>query len=198
MTETYSKTNDFNGQLDEGQLHEEILAEANITTTLVGVSTSGDVVSIIFQSTISSGERTALNTLVQNHTPADPYEPRAFIKLNAPDLADAYTNTDVYYVMMSGMLPSFAKAKVCSIYITSKATGSPTSYDVRVYDVASGETLASVNLTNSDKEINTMTIHINPSMSENIIEVQAKRNGGTDESCVWVYDVTFEYCVMNC
>ncbi len=195
MTETYSKQDDFNGQLDEGQLHEEILAEANITTTLVGVSTSGDVVSIIFQSTISSGERTALNTLVQNHTPQAAYDPRAFIKLNAPDLADAYTNTDVYYVIMSGMLPSFAKAKICNIYVTSKATGSPTSYDVRVYDVTTGETIASINLNNADKEINTMTINNNPSISENIIEVQAKRNGGTDESFVWVYDVTFEYCL---
>ncbi len=193
MTETYSKSADFNNNLEAGQLHQEILDETGITTAFLGITTNDDIVYILFNSQISSGEKTLLNTLVQNHVPKPPYTPKNYIKINAPDLANAYTNTDVYYVMMSGMLPSAEKAKISNIYITSKATGSPTSYDVRVYDVTAGTTLASVNLTNADKEVNSMTPISNIPEINTIIEVQAKRNGGTVDSSVWVYDVTFEY-----
>lgn len=193
MTETYSKQNDFNGQLDEGQLHEEILAESGITTTLLGISTDGDVVSIIFQSTISSGEKTLLDAVVENHVPKPAYNPQRYLKLNAPELAGSSTNIDVYYVLMSGMIPSSTKAHISNIYVTSQATGSPTSYDVRVYDVTSATVLASINLNNANKAISAMTITNHPTESENVVEIQAKRNGGTEESYVWVYDVTFEY-----
>jgi hypothetical protein len=69
MTETYSKSVDFGGQLAAGQFHTEIEDEAGITTTLLRVDVNSDVVNVVFESTISAGEKTTLDTLVSNHTP---------------------------------------------------------------------------------------------------------------------------------
>ncbi len=69
MTETYSKSGDFGGALAAGQFHTEIENEAGITTTLLRVDVTADVVDIVFQSTLSGGEKTTLDTLVSNHVP---------------------------------------------------------------------------------------------------------------------------------
>nr|QBK87335.1 MAG: uncharacterized protein LCMAC201_02450 [Marseillevirus LCMAC201] len=70
MTETYGKSADFGGQLAPGQLHPEIVADPGITTTLLRVDVNSDVVDIVFQSTISGSEKTALDAVVSAHTPA--------------------------------------------------------------------------------------------------------------------------------
>lgn len=193
MAEIYSKEDDFGGNIAEGQLHEEILAESGITTTLLGISTDEDVVTIIFESTISSDEKTLLNNIIENHTPQSPYMPKKYIKVSAPDITNAYTNTDVYFIMMSTMLPNQISAKITNIYLTSKSTGNLTSYDVRVYNVTEDKTLATKNLTNTDKAINSMGTISNLPTTTSIIEIHAKRNGGDENSLVWVYDVAFEY-----
>jgi len=74
--ETYSRSVDFPGGLDESQLHGEIVDNSNITTTLIGVNTNGDVVDVVFESTISAPEKTELETVViANHSPIPPKEP---------------------------------------------------------------------------------------------------------------------------
>jgi hypothetical protein len=72
MTETYSKSVDFNNQLNISQLQSEIIAETSITTTLLRIDILGDAVYIVFNSTINGAEKTLLNTLVNNHTPIIP------------------------------------------------------------------------------------------------------------------------------
>jgi len=69
MTEVYSKSSDFGNQLAEGQFHAEIEADPGITTTLLYVETVGDTVNVVFQSTISGSEQTALDAVVAAHTP---------------------------------------------------------------------------------------------------------------------------------
>lgn len=69
MTEVYSLSGDFSGNLNSNQLQEEIIAEGSITTTLLHIELIGDVVNIIFDSTASSAEKTTLNNLVSNHVP---------------------------------------------------------------------------------------------------------------------------------
>lgn len=90
MTETYSKSADFGDQLAAGQFHDEIVNDPGITTTLTGVTVDGDVVSVIFVSTISAGEKTALDALVAAHVPAPTNEinvAEGYIELNS-SLAD--------------------------------------------------------------------------------------------------------------
>jgi len=74
--ERYSRSTDFPNGLDESQLDNEIRTNSNITTTLLGISTDGDNVDIIFQSTISALEKTELETMIiPNHIPKTPKEP---------------------------------------------------------------------------------------------------------------------------
>jgi len=87
----YSKSADFPNGLAEGQLHAEIEADEDIVTTLVGVFTDGDVVTIQFVSPLSPEEETALNNVVANHVPEPTNQiisADGYIELNS-SLADA-------------------------------------------------------------------------------------------------------------
>lgn len=70
MTETYSKSVDFGNELAPGQLANEIDADVSITTALLRIDVDGDTVYIVFQSTITGGEKTALDAVVAAHVPA--------------------------------------------------------------------------------------------------------------------------------
>jgi len=72
MTETYSKSIDFGNKLDTVQLQSEIINDITITTTLLRIDVIDDLVNIIFQNTISTGEKITLDTLVNNHIPIIP------------------------------------------------------------------------------------------------------------------------------
>ena len=69
MTETYSLSADFANNILTSQLQLEIINEPGITTTLLRIDVSGDVVDIVFLSTISPGEKTILDTLITDHIP---------------------------------------------------------------------------------------------------------------------------------
>lgn len=71
MTEIYSKSVDFPNGIAPGQFDSEIRNDINITTTLEYVDVTGDVVSVVFVSSISGAEKSALDNLVSNHIPAD-------------------------------------------------------------------------------------------------------------------------------
>lgn len=68
-----SISGDF-GTWNQGQLHQEILADVAITTNLIGISneTGSDVINIYFDATLSGPEVTALNNLIAAHVPYDP------------------------------------------------------------------------------------------------------------------------------
>ena len=68
MTEVYSKTTDFGGQLAPGQFGTEI-DNSSISTTLLYVEVIADVVNVVFESTISAGDKTTLDGLVASHVP---------------------------------------------------------------------------------------------------------------------------------
>lgn len=69
MTTIYTKslTTDFGGTINESSLHAEIVAEGGITPNLSRVERNGDVVDIVFDSALSAGEQTTLDTVISNH-----------------------------------------------------------------------------------------------------------------------------------
>ena len=68
MTETYSVAADFGGITPSaGQLEQDVLADAGITTTLNSVIISGDAVDFNFAATIGAGEKIALDLIVSNY-----------------------------------------------------------------------------------------------------------------------------------
>lgn len=69
MTETYSVITNFNNKLNSSQLQSEINANISITKKVVRIDIIGDVVDIVFQSTISAGEKIILDNIVSAHMP---------------------------------------------------------------------------------------------------------------------------------
>src|SRR3990172_1585527 len=67
-TYTYSKATNFNGNFDSWQFHTQITTNENITTSLIGINVSGDVIDIVFQSTLSANEETELNSLKDSYS----------------------------------------------------------------------------------------------------------------------------------
>ena len=65
---TFSKSVDFNNSIDSGLLHIEV-DSSNISAILNNVNTSGDVVKLTFDATLTGEEQTTLNTIVSNHVP---------------------------------------------------------------------------------------------------------------------------------
>lgn len=67
--ENKTLSGDFGGDWNQSQFGDEINADSNIAKTLVRIDKDGDNISILFNSTLSSAERTALNNLILAHTP---------------------------------------------------------------------------------------------------------------------------------
>lgn len=66
-TITKSLATDFGGNLNSDVLEIDIANDPAITTTLLGITTAGDVVDIIFATALSASELTALDTLISNY-----------------------------------------------------------------------------------------------------------------------------------
>jgi hypothetical protein len=72
MTTTYNKSliEDFSGNLQVNQLLREIKSNEGITPYCITVNNlNSDNVDIIFDSALSAGEQTTLNTIISNHVP---------------------------------------------------------------------------------------------------------------------------------
>ncbi len=86
MTETYSVSSDFGGIAPNiAQLDNQIINDPAITTDLIGISLNADVVDIIFVSTISGSEKTALDNLVSNYILDNTFGLNPVGTLNAED-----------------------------------------------------------------------------------------------------------------
>jgi len=66
---TYSLASDLSGSVSISQLYDEINAESGITGTLETITVYQDDVKINFESALSGGEETVLNSLIAAHTP---------------------------------------------------------------------------------------------------------------------------------
>lgn len=66
-TYTYSKASDFGGSIIPHRLEQEINDDVGIAPVVSYISTSGDVVDIVFPSTLSGAEITALNAVIAAH-----------------------------------------------------------------------------------------------------------------------------------
>lgn len=77
---TYSIAADtFAGNFLSSDLEDEILAEAGITTALLRIDRTGDVLDIWFVADLSGGEITLLDAVVNNHLGGVPPDPMAFV-----------------------------------------------------------------------------------------------------------------------
>lgn len=169
----YSITTDFGGSVSTSQLQTKIAGESGITPTIQRIDTIGDNVYIIFDSDLSGGEETTLDTLVSNHTIIKPKETYFSVFPESRQITNSTYNT-------IGNFNYLGSNKIGTInYITaiSKKHKNTTSYDIRIVNQSNGEVIAEkTGLSNDDyQEVDLGTISNIPT-SQTICEIQVKHN----------------------
>jgi hypothetical protein len=175
MATTYTKsiTTHFGGSVpNQRQFHEEIVAEAGITPTLVGVTITADVVEIEFNSALSVGEETTLDGLMSSHT-AD----------NTPPMLNKINNfigketKQTSYKKVGIIL--FPGATCCKIKIESFMDSGVTDYSIKINDRINRLAIAEKTFSNTEEAINDMGICSNVPNGETAFEILIKKNGGS-------------------
>ena len=105
-TYTYSLSTDFGGQICLTTLTDEILAESAITTDLtyivVAPALRSDDVDIVFDSTLSGSEVTALDGVVATHDGSICPEPDALLTVLREHISDATSNPHMITALQVG------------------------------------------------------------------------------------------------
>jgi hypothetical protein len=68
-----------------------------------------------------------------------------------------------------------------------------TSYDVRLFDVTHSTVITSANYSNTTQAIKTISSVSNLPTTDSIFEVQARKNGGSANSLIYIDDITIIY-----
>lgn len=116
--------------------------------------------------------------------------PQQFIKAQATSANS--TNSTTYERIISLTVPGENVNPITAIKVLSSKDGNVTNYDVRV-QTDLGVTIAEANFNNSNTQINDLGTLSNLPLTETLLEIQAKRNGGNNNSGVYIFEVTINY-----
>lgn len=111
-TETRSLSSDFGGNWNQGQLHQEILSEASISTNLIGINyeEGADDINILFDSNLSAAEITALNNLISAHTPTISLDESKYV-----DVSDNLVSTSTSFLTQSTLITNSIEESIYKI-----------------------------------------------------------------------------------
>jgi hypothetical protein len=189
MSTIYTKSlaTDFGGTWDQSQFHDEIEAEAGITPTLTGVNLTEDVVDIVFESALSVGEQTTLDTLISNHTPT---VKQGSIK-NTYIPHDNKIKAKTFKKILSFIFQGSNTIELTHIKMISYLdTG--TSYDVKIYDSTNNNTIVTINSTNATENIIDMGTISNLPAEQSKFELHV-RVSGTKKPTAYVDSIFLFY-----
>ncbi len=191
MTTTYTRSlaSDFGGSFKHSQFHREIVDEAGITPILDGINVSGDVIDIIFDSSLSVGEQTTLDTLISNHVPSTNKEKVIFFSFVPPS---RNTNLSVYHRIATFKYNGSDNiGPIDYIEILGCSDADVTSYDVRVVNALTMDTIAEkTGISNTVSTITDLGTISNIPTDESIFEVYVKKVGGSETSNVHIEEIT--------
>ena len=117
--------------------------------------------------------------------------PTQSIKATAPTRSS--TNNNSYEVIMVISVKGENISQISSIDAVSYKTGSSSSYDIRVYDATNSLVIAEANFANSNSTVVSLGTLSNLPTGSAIFEIQAKKNGGNNQSYTFVEEITIEY-----
>jgi hypothetical protein len=191
---TYSLSSDFGGNLKPRQLHNNILASA-ITETLQGIVGTGDVVNIIFDTALSSGDQTILDGLVSSYVMLPDYDVYNHLPVVPNGVA---FNQPAYRLFARCIYPGSVIANtILFIKIDSYMDVGITSYDIRVRDATNNNVMATANFTNTVFTINDLGTISNVPTGEIAIEMDVRRNGGNNTLNVYINNAILYLGIIN-
>lgn len=194
-TETYSIASDFAGVPPIlSQLVSEISnSGSGITTVCNGINIKGDGIDIIFEDTISAGEKTALDTLISEYAPSTEIGYGPGIRFATAEKGESFTERDftVWKTIREFKFPGTAhlKASVFSI-IASSDKDAPNNKMMRIFDVCKGEEIGMVTWTDQMRKIYQGTLSNLPE-NQSIFEIQLKKDttGGDGNPRIHFFEI---------
>lgn len=187
MSTTYTKSlsTDFGSSIKLRQLHKEIEADSGITSNITGITMTGDVVDIIFDSTLSASEETALNSLISAHTP-DTSKPKETFYTETSQIDS--TKAMNYSRMIRFAYPGSDSCGIINyVEVLSRMDVGVTSYDVRLVDKLNNTVMAeATGLTNTTDSANDLGTISNIPTNRTILEIHVKHNGASGNAFVFV------------
>lgn len=146
---------------------------------IVGITPSEDGDTFEYDSTTPSGIKpVAKNT-------------KKIVKLNKT--RSNITSSGSYDALYEFVFPGGDVSSISSIKFLSYMDNGITSYDIRIYDSTNGTVIATVNLTNAVKTIITLSSFNNIPTGDAIMEIQAKKNGGSGNKSIYLDDINIIY-----
>lgn len=188
MTEVYDIT-DFTNGVKSSQLYDEIITNSNITTKLVGIRVHTGNVDIVFQLSISTEEKTELDSIVSAHNPDTN-------NANANNVNTDYVSN--LAVNWSSNIGSYARIAtfifrgdiftINNVKFVGYMDSNVSSYDVRIINSSNTDILAEQTFSNTAEQVNTIATISNIPISETVLEIHAKKNSGRQ---IFINNVTF-------
>lgn len=191
-TYTKSKSSDFGGNINQRQLHNEIMLEEGIIPALIGIDFTGDVIDIIFDSILSAGEEIILNTLISNHIP-DNSKSRGNFYIVIPQKnsikTGVYTKCATFKYDGSDVVGDIDYVDIISYMDTDVI-----SYNARVYDKTNNTILCEkVGITNLTETIDSLGLISNVPTSQSILELQIQKIGGNNKDYIYIDSINIYY-----
>jgi hypothetical protein len=183
---TRSITTDFGGNRVIN-LHPEIVAETGITTTLLRVDTLGDAVYIVFDSALSGGEETLLNTVISNHDNNIQVAYKSVITVSPKNTIFSNTTYSREYLFVykgSDKIGTISKIEVIG-YMDNGVT----SYSIKIGDKTNNTVIAENTFTNTTEGIVSCTPISNIPTGQSIIEIFIKKTGGIANQKAYVESI---------
>lgn len=191
MTETYSISNPshFNGTTPQLSQLETEIANSSIATSVSYSMRDGDVVDIIFVSTISGADKTTLDGLVSSHTPtiSPQYTPiGTIVPRNTEFSNSSYMRIGTFVYPGTKHVDDITKVSA----ISYKDSG-VTSYSIRIFDNTNSTNICSGTFTNNTESVTSLTTMSNMPAENAIFEAHIKTIGGTGNQKMHIDSITF-------
>ena len=187
---TKSLLSDFGGSIKLSQLHEEI---SSSVPELSKINLDGDVVEIVFESSLDTGQLVTVNSKITDHTPD--YAPPKIKFFTHIGRRESTKNTN--YTRLGGSFKYQGSKRIGLInYIEVVAykQSSVTSYDIRIYDKTNKTVLVEkTGITNSVAEAIDLGEITNIPTKNAILEIQARRVGGSGSNRVYIDQALIYY-----
>ena len=180
---------DFGGvEPNIGKLQTEINADPGISAVCLYINTYGDTVEIVFDTSLTSGDETALDAVIAAHdpTPVVQYAQNMPISLN-----QSSTRNNTYTKIGQVVFPGGSEMRIKG---NGYKEGTATSYSVKIYDITHNTTLVEQTFTNTaDDVIIDLGVCDNVPADASVIRAFAKRNGGASSERAFVTSLFIYY-----
>jgi hypothetical protein len=194
MSTTYTKSlnTDFGGSIIIQQFHKEVEAIVGITPNIIAVTLTGDEIEILFDTPLSAGEETILNSIISSHVPNYSKPKVQFYTVTAQ--VQKIKTTSYSKTIRFNYPGSDNSGAIDYVEVISNMDAGVTSYNIRLYDKTNDKIMAELtNLTNTADMVHDFGTISHIPANNAILEIHIKKNGGSSNLSINIDSATVYY-----